>query len=315
MRALVSVSDDPTEWFESLEPQSLRLVIRRIRRCVILVPSSAGKKRLRESIINMNENSREIISGLLEEIPMSAEEIKVIVDTEVGIQEEKLNTFDSEEDKIIQIYEQRSELATTVESSSDFFSRTIAVLASAANRVEIYDKYLVSSLMNKRYWALGQLFKFRHLQVSVISEVSKSTKEVWDLNNSHRGEWEERLRNIKEDWERLLGLHRSGKDDQVYTSLELIKANRGALRNRWIIFYFSENQPIALTMPHGLEDFSGKNVKEETQFSIESNPNKVLSITNSWQSSDKSVKIAKFTWRGNKIHNISSKEFPNVISL
>ncbi len=312
MRTLVSVSDDPTEWFEKLDPQGLRLLISQIRQCAIFIPSSSGKKTLRKSILGLSEASRDLISELIEQVPMASVGRQVNYDTKIGLRQNELSTFDSKANEIMNISQLRSEMATTEEPSSAVFARTIGILAESADRVEIFDKYLVSSVMKNRHWALGWLLDYKDLQVSLVSEVSKSTREIWDLNSTSNLEWENRISEIRDSWGKLLNLHRSSKSDQGLSSIHLIKAEQGALRNRFMIFYFSENQPISLTMSHGLEDLSRPKMREETQFALEWKADKVTSIPISWQSDKNAKALATLTWRGSKLQSISSKEFPAI---
>jgi hypothetical protein len=237
---------------------------------------------------------------------------QVNYDTKVGLQDKEFSTFDSQANEIMNISQLRSEMATTDENSADVFARTIGILAGSADRVEIFDKYLVSSVMNNRHWALGWLLKYRDLQVSLVSEVSKSTKETWDFNSTSNFEWERRIGDIRESWEKLLKLHRSGKNDHGLSSIQLIKAEQGALRNRYMIFYFSENQPISLTISHALEDLSRPKMREATQFALEWKADKVISIPISWQSDKNAKALATLTWRGSVLQSISSKEFPSI---
>lgn len=312
MRVIVSVSDDPSEWFEKLEPQNLRFLMKQIRQAVILVPVSSDKRRLRSAISGLEAAARELISELIECLPMAAEGTQAKPDSQIGFSESCVATFDSELEAILDLCQRRSELATTDETSSSVFSRTIGVLAATANRLEIFDKYFVSSIINQRHWAITELLKNQSLQLSVVSEVSRSTRERWSLDTTPQGDWERRISDVQRSWSKLLNQYRSGEVSKALSKIELISAKRGALRNRFMIFYFAENQPVSLAMLHGLEDFSGVNIREETQFSLESNAAKVASIKSSWQSREKSDSVAILTWSGASLKSISSAEFPSI---
>jgi hypothetical protein len=267
---------------------------------------------MRGSINGLHEASRDLISDFIEQVPMASLGRQVNCDTKVGLRDNEVSTFDSEANEIMNISQLRSEMATTEEESAEVFARTIGILAACADRVEIFDKYLVSSIMNNRHWALGWLLNYKDLQISLFSEVSKSTREIWGLSSTSNLEWEKRIAEIRDSWGKLLNLHRSSKGDQGLSTIHLIKAEQGALRNRFMIFYFSENQPISLTMSHALEDLSRPKMREETQFALEWKADKVTSIPVSWRSDKNAKSLATLTWRGSALQSISSKEFPTI---
>lgn len=312
MRAVVRVSDDPTEWFEKLEPQSLRHIIAQVRRNVILKPTTFGKRSLRQALSNLDEASKELISNYIQEVPMAPVGKDKEEDKLVGLFDTSLSTFESEIIDIIEISERRSELATTQEDCSSVYQRTIGVLASLANRVEVYDKYSSASLLKNKSWAIAQLLKVPKLQVSFVSEVTKSNREKWNLDTTSSTDWEQRILEIRDSFQRLLNLHRLGVEQRSSLSVQLIQAGVGKLRNRFIIFYFAENQAVALSIPHGLEDFSGRKMSEETTFSLEYNPQKVSSLISSWKSSENCETVAEITWIGNSFRSLESNIFPAI---
>lgn len=313
MRTLVSVTDDPTLWFDNLDSRSLSASIRELTEKSILLSSKARKRDLINATSSLADNAKERIIGFIESVPMAIVEDRKRTDISVGIVSDELRTFEDELETIASLFEERRRGATKVDLSKDVYERTLGVLSSAASEVHIYDKYFLSCILNKNFIVISEILKNLNLAVYVHSGVSKLTSEKWELGKTPEADWVSRINEIRSEWERLLKLHRPGKDSRCHSSLDLIAASRGKLRNRSMIFKFNGNNTrIAINLPHGIDDFGNPYMKETNQFGHETNTNVISSITGDWDDELNRIVLATFAWSGERLVTTASREFPNL---
>lgn len=291
MRALVLVSNDATEWFESLQPQRLRMSVAAIKDKVILFSKAKSKRDLLSSISDIDDVSRDILTSLILQTPRGVLE-NVEVDCSVGISGEDVQTFETVLAKVQEVWGLRDRGGTTGEESTELFRRTILPLAHAALKVEIFDKYGAALLLNNHGAALKALLEVENLEVSM--HTGPSANDVETIQG-----YENRIIEIQGLWEGLLNRTRSAGGNKSVSRLNVYQIEGRQFHNRWIVFHYLEDAKLLMGLPKGLQEFAPQKIREVTSFALNLDPSSITTVRSDWISFRKDLKRHAMSWIGN----------------
>jgi hypothetical protein len=291
MRALVLVSNDATEWFESLQPQRLRMSVAAVKDKIILFSNTKSKRDLLSSISDIDDISRDILTSLIIQTPRGVLE-NVEIDCSVGISNEEVQTFETVLAKVQEVCGLRDRGGTTGESSSELFRRTILPLAHAASKVEIFDKYGAALLLNNHGAALKALLEVDNLEV--IMHTGPSANDVESIQG-----YENRIQEIQKLWEGLLNRTRSSVSNKSLSRLNIYQIEGRQFHNRWIVFHYLEDSKLLMGLPKGLQEFASEKIREVTSFALNEDPSNITTVRSDWINFRKDLKRHTGSWIGN----------------
>jgi hypothetical protein len=290
MRALVHVSNDATEWFESLESQRLRISVAAVKGKVILFSTTDSKRDLLQSLSSMKEPGKQILTTLIMETPRGAIE-KVEVDCCVGASENEISTFESVMGKVQEVCGQRDKGAKKGDDSAELFRRAILPLALAASKVEIFDKYGAALLLNKQAAALKALLEVENLEVILhTGPIANDVESIQEYNL--------RLNEIEELWVGMLNRTRASQSNKSVSRLTIYPIEGSELHHRWMIFHFLEDSKLLMSLHKGLQEFAFPKIREFTNFNLREDASEITALRADWINFRKDVKRYSVSWAG-----------------
>lgn len=247
MKVFVNVPPNLNEWFDSsVSIDELRSWLMDLNRCSIL-QVNATRHSLRETLATMEltGSKRLVLEAILAKLPISADVTRVSADAQIrGLSFE--NPFSTALLNKIKVLEERRTAAFDLTVSLEAgYRRTIGVLASGANSIEILDPYAGTAIcdsLSDRLWLLRQLCESGVTSIHVITTIPRNSP---DRPNLRAWEWRRFIKNQLEILVREYG---------VSISFECYLPDN-SFHNRRLLFSYSDGA-IACLLEKGLDGFA-----------------------------------------------------------
>ena len=256
MRAVVAVTGDPSEWFDSIDDiRQIRRDLIIIKDQVLLVSDAKARRNMQARIAEIhNSTVRGMLSDFIQTIPISDATAEADTDFQLGPSSEDWSTFDKliDEVSLEDLVEERNRGMKVGDSRDKSFDRIFQPILPYVRSITLTDPYTGSAIWNmdsNRLWLLRKFLSLSNVSVNIFTTIPR------DENRSRTdAEWASQ---VEDRFGRLCReINFVGK-----ARVELFKPKSSIFHHRRILFEF-EKSNISRQLDKGIEGFARDPIPE-----------------------------------------------------